>query len=642
MAKRVVDFSMLPPDTRWTDPQLMDEIRRQQRAAAGRDYLKGGSPFANVARGMSTLPWAGSVPVGMLESAATFPFRAADFTRRTISGEVDPRSQEGADLGLETASYMLGNPAPKGSVAAGRARMRRAPSILDDVPPPGIGHNRPPEPIDASVGMKENAPVMFRGKEPYEFDPEDWHAFGLHHGTSRPMGPSDEAAWRAGMTTHTLPSGRTFQVPGGTDPFTYYDTLFMKSQGVPTRELAKIDPAVRQMIHDRMAAGTQPFEAPAEMAPHSLFNKLVMGMESPNNPLTPNQLAFARTMAKGPEDLSRWAAMIPWRYGAEGISKEQRLALSNEIADRMGINAATVGGLGARGTTDYTRIAELAQMVGDKPDFFRFKGAGEGGANPSENWANFVQRISSQVPGLSAKTGSFGSVWQDPVHAATSAIDRHMVRRAEKGGNLFASLDDQIEAERLAANRYFKNTGKSVENFEGLPQKYKDDAYFGYLNRHPATTVRTAKGELNPKLPEGVLGVDWVKEPKKVETISAPYRNVQEVNRQAADQLNQGLFSNQWFVWDDIRNRLEPHENMNPALEQVPRMSLEQTQRAREAHRLAGYLGTPGKPVGVVQNPSSLAFFSAPGVAAQPFAQANQQPPPGAPWWLQRRWTGND
>ena len=43
-----------------------------------------------------------------------------------------------------------------------------------------------------------------------------------------------------------------------------------------------------------------------------------------------------------------------------------------------------------------------------------------------------------------------------------------MVRRAEKGGNLFASLDDQIEAERLAANRYFKNTGKSVENFADL------------------------------------------------------------------------------------------------------------------------------------------------------------------------------
>jgi len=648
MAKRAVDFSNLPPDTRWTDPQLAEQLARQERARAGKDYAQhssnlgmnllklAGVPMSgltNIVTGMAGIPGrlaesGGPIAVGRkFHEAAQNKAEGFDWSEKDANAAV---GTAGDVLGLQ----MMGGAMPfalegagGSGLAAGVGRIPRrglpGSRVMPDIPPPAKSN----VPVDASVGDKANPGFAWKGKEPHEMTAQDWHDAGVAYGTKRPLGPADEAAWRANLQSYTLPSGRTITIPGGEEPFTYYDTLHMKSQGVPTEELRGIDPEMRQKIHDRMVAAAKPTESPAEMAPHSMFNKLLMGMESPNNPLTPNQIAHVRTMAKGPEDLKAWAESIPWKHSTGGISQADRLRYSDEIADRMGINKGEQGGLGARGTTDYTRIAEMAQMMQEKPDFFRFKGAEEGGATEAEQWANFVQRTMSQVPGLSAKTGSFGAVWQDPERAATSAIDRHMVRKADREGALFKTDDDRIEAERLAANRHFIAGGEPVERFEQLPEKVKDDAYFGYLNTHPVMNVRTAKGAPNPKLPEGVLGTDWVKEPKQVSTFSEPYKRVQEVNQQAASTRGHGLFSDQWFNWDDIRNRLEPHENMNPDLERLPRMSMEQVQRARQAHKDAGYLAAKGG-VRPVENPSSLSLFDLSGVPAS--ATGGQQPIPGA------------
>src|SRR5262249_11131891 len=134
------------------------------------------------------------------------------------------------------------------------------------------------------------------------------------------------------------------------------------------------------------------------------------------------------------EMLDDLASMIPWDLG-DKVPKTTRDAVSNRIAERFGLAAAEKGGLGSRGSQDYTRVGELAKMFRDDPDFFRKK--------PNEDWGQAVERISSQTPGLQMKTASFGTVWQDPYNAAISAIDRHMAKEFEKRGGLFESPEQK-------------------------------------------------------------------------------------------------------------------------------------------------------------------------------------------------------
>jgi len=156
------------------------------------------------------------------------------------------------------------------------------------------------------------------------------------------------------------------------------------------------------------------------------------------------------------------ADAIPWKVG-EKVSQADRLAASDNIANMLGINAASKGGLGVRGSTDYTRIAELAQMWEKHPQWFS--------KTDAESWPNYVERLSSQVSGLSMKTGSFGGVWQDPAHAGVSAIDRHMVNEFERTGNLFKSPAEKEAFEKRAVERWNNaNEGKPVENYGQLPK----------------------------------------------------------------------------------------------------------------------------------------------------------------------------
>ena len=101
------------------------------------------------------------------------------------------------------------------------------------------------------------------------------------------------------------------------------------------------------------------------------------------------------------------------------------------------------------------------------------------------------------------------------------------------------------------------------------------------------------------------------REPTSMEFIGKPYQRALGVNQESANKAGQGLFSNQWMLWDRQRQRLEPHEIMFPGLDLLPRMPVSQMRDVKAAHTAAGYLKPRGTTTPVI-NPSSLGYFSIP------------------------------
>jgi len=449
------------------------------------------------------------------------------------------------------------------------------------------------------------------------FSPQEWGEYGMAHGVPN-LGPMSNEEFQGGLKQYKTKSGKDITIPGGVEnteaPFTYYDLLHLKNQGINPNDL---EPDMHKAIHNRMINTMQP---KGELTDPQVFNQLAFGMISPNQPLTPNELALARVMAKSPEDIDKVAGMIPWKYG-DKVEKETRQQASRDISKEFGLHAGERGGLGTSGSADYTRIAEMAQMMRDKPDFFRFKGEGEGAKGAPEQWLNFVNRIGSQVPGLSAKTGSLATVWQDPANAAISAIDRHMA--TEFKGNLFDNPAQEKAWQENVLSKFNegKPKDKQVSTFEDMlaapgGRGVFVDNVLAHVNNHGNTTFRSARtGEINPNVPEAMANVDWVKEPEKVMKIAPAYLKALDENESIARQNNQGLFANQWMLWDRIRNRLEPHEVLFPGLEKLPRMDMPQMKDVRDLHSDLGYMAAEGA-VKEGKNPSGLAYFTVPPAAA--------------------------
>ncbi len=467
--------------------------------------------------------------------------------------------------------------------------------------------------VDGTLGDLNNPSVKFEGVSPHDFTPDQWGRFGQQYGVEN-LGPLDAAEWEASLVPLTTKSGRQITVPGGLEdkPFTYYDLLHMKKQGINPNDL---DPAVHQQIHNRFLTTMSPG---GEVSPERLMNQMSLAQISPNQPLTPNELAVARTMVKGPKDLQKFGEMVPWSFrdsdevsGAKDVMSTRvdpdsgktlkttrRQQVGTDIANQFGLGAGAKGGLGARGTADYTRLAETAQRLGVDPDFFRFRGADEGGKTSAENWANFVERLANQTPGLSAKTGSFGAVWQNPKGANISAVDRHMAGMFTS--EMFPSREayDKFQADSLA--KYNKEAKKKADSYAKIPQTKRNDYMFSYLNNTPNTKMRlkpekgsnSGVGAINPKVPEHLREdmAKWIDEPEYVAQISDAYRRVLDANAEHANAAGQSIFGSQWMLWDRIRNRLEPHEVMFPGLEKLPRMSMDQMHTARRALSDAGYM----------------------------------------------------
>jgi hypothetical protein len=382
-----------------------------------------------------------------------------------------------------------------------------------------------------------------------------------------------------------------------------------------------INPAnVDHALHTEMQRKLGRTMTPPELTDADVWNGLVFGMTSPNNPLFPNQVSASRLRLRTPEMLDDLSSMIPWKEGEPPTTQARKIA-SDAIAERFGLQGASKGGLGTRGTADYSRIGELAQMFKKDPSFFRKKG--------DESWDQAVERISSQVPGLSMKTGSFGTVWQDPAHAAISAIDRHMARKLEETGGLFANDAERAAWETQSVNRWNKrNETDKASNFQDLLTKGGADGHIGemlldHVGDAATPKFRMAKGEVNPNIPPHLAQAQWVREPETVFKMGNAYKRALELNQRIADEHGLNLFMSQWREWDRIRNRFEPHENMFPGLAKMPAPSINQLRAVDQAHKETGHKTYGKTDEGSLQptrpfagNPSQMGYLGIGGLVA--------------------------
>lgn len=622
-------------------PSYGSELRK--RAA---NLLVGsrGLPDTGIGFGVADAPMITGIPLQALD--------IADATRRGDYGEAalgaalpvafwarKPLMSAGRRA-VEVAGDVLGRvPAPVAAGAAGAAVMTPqeaeaspakalvratkkalAPAVEVAGGKSSRPYRSPTQQVDATLDQpSEN--VLFRGKDPANWTPQDWHDFGKQYGVSN-LGPANQKEWEKGLVPYRTISGREITLPPGgyasDEPFTYYDLLHLKSQGINPNDLP---PDVHQAIHNRMVRSMQP--GPEGPTNEQITNQMIFGLISPNQPLTPNELALQRAMVKGPQDVEAWGRMIPYRYTGEIPPVSERQAISREITPRLGLHAAERGGIGASGSANYTDIAEFVQKMRDKPNFYRFNPNDPSfeGMSDAEKWATHVGRVMNATRGLKAKTGSLASVWQSPETAAISAIDRHMATKFR--GDMFPSTDAKAAWEANVVAKYNEARPdaavRSIDEMLAAPggRGHFVDSALAYVNNLPAAVTRSARtGEYNPSIPVGLRDLDWPGgEPRKMEMVAGPYVRALEANAEEARRAGQGLFSNQWMLWDRIRNRLEPHEILFPGLEKLPRMSLEQMRRVTKDLSEAGYMAAEGG-VRPLPSASRAGYFTIPPILA--------------------------
>jgi hypothetical protein len=509
--------------------------------------------------------------------------------------------------------------------------------------------NAMPPGFTGSFDATANVPFTMGGRWPSEWSPEEFKRVGDEFGVNRlgPLSPEQEFPYK---------KGGSFSIPGGLDgKFTYYDMLSMKNNPI---DASRIDPDLHAGLQQKMTRSLMPDEG--DVSQSHVLSGLNFGMTSPGNPLFSNQLAMSRLRVNSVEDLDRLANSVPWKFGEDPVTYARRdmpdfeervlrrhneqaakrkkpeaksfadLSSSNvnkatrdlyniEVGKKYGLGAAEAGGgggLGVRGNADYTRVAEMAQMFKKNPEWFRKR--------PDEQWSHFAERVFTQVPGMAAKTGSFGLVFQDPVKAAVSAIDRHMSKIFK---DKFLNTPEKRQAfETRVLNLYNKKRiAKGEEPMQDISELSDND--LGYellqeLGKTKKAAFRNSKGEISKSVPAHMRDEEWIIEPKQAIAMGENYKRALQANADEASKAGLGLFESQWHLWDRIRRRLEPHENMFPGLEKLPRMSVEQLKKVDETHAQSGHKDNTKvklddgsvrlKPTSFMDNPADFAYFSNP------------------------------
>jgi len=410
--------------------------------------------------------------------------------------------------------------------------------------------------------------------------------------------------------------GASFEIPGGLEgDFTYADLMWLKANPIDASTLPR---DVHVELQRKLSRATSPKPSDLEGGGVETFNRYLFGMLSPNQPLTPNEFEMSMLRARSPGDIDKLAKYIDWEPGAK-VPSDKRKAVNDKMTVDFGTQARSKGGMGLKGSADYTNLAEFAKMYKKDPDFFVKK--------PDESWVNFNERVMSQTRGLSSKVAAFSTVWQDPVGAAISAVDRHMARAFLP--KLFKTKKSRSQWERgvvnrwndLVTNRRTLDRNKTISkperakamkllpkgekplkarNLDAVLAQQGGDAVFMdrvmSLLGGKGGKFRTAKGDINPNLPEHLREAKWVNEPKQARMMSDAYKAAQAHNDELAQQHGLGLFSSQWMEWDRLRRRLEPHEVMFPGLEKLPPQSRKRLAQARQEHSDAGYLSSTKKP----------------------------------------------
>ena len=446
-------------------------------------------------------------------------------------------------------------PAPERKTAVNRIPMRESAPEL-------------PSGVTGSYDATRNEPFTFRGKQPWELTSSEMADLGDKLGVPN-LGPLNPP-----KTYRYMDQGE-FEVPGGLEgTFTYEDMMRLKGQGI---NADRIDPSLHQDIQRKLMRS---MEGEDGLSDARVIQGLTFGMTSPNQPLFPNQLAMSRLRPASQEQLQQVVDLRPWELN-EAVTKAQRAQGSKDITGAYGLNAGKAGGLGVSGSVDYSRLADMNDLFLRDPAFFH---RAEG-----EDWTDFVERVNNQLPGMGNKTTSFGVAWQP--EAGVSAIDRHMVNRYMDTllGNDARRAAFEERALNLARSRAAKSGKEGPADFGGVNHGLIQELLLSEVGKSPAMNTRTSKGLLNPRIPESLQGVDWIAEPGKLELMGDDYKAIIAANEAATKGSGLHLFGNQWNVWDRIRRRFEPHENMFPGLELVPRMSVDQLRVINKNHALSGH-----------------------------------------------------
>jgi hypothetical protein len=558
----------------YIDP-LAEPFRVFQQAATerSRGNESGGAKLAamvplSVAGVLPQVRGAGNVAVREGVEAATKTATKSATKKATPSVKVTPKGK--------AASEMAVIPEAKPSRAIQRFSTARSGPSANQKP---LAQTRTPLPetapslpasVSGSFNAAENVPLTFKGLQPWELSSSQMADLGDTLGVEN-LGPLNEPV----SFPYEMGGGERFEIPGGLEgKFTYEDMAKMKASGI---DPSKIDPELHRGIQRKLMLS---MDEPQGLSDAKVLSGLTFGYTSPNNPLTPNQLATSRLRMNSMEDVDRIVNSRPWEL-TDAVTKEQREAFSDSLANRMGLGAASKGGIGARGSVDYSGYTDFLDLFRRDPAFFHRK---EG-----EDWTGLVERMATQVPGLSNKTGSFGVAWQPD--AGVSAIDRHMANRY-----MDTILADPVKREafqkralNLAAMRAAKEGKEAPTSFEELNKGLIQELLLSEVGNSPSPKFRIKSGDVNPAVPEYLADVDWISEPQKAELMGQTYKDVVGANEAAMAGSGLHLFGNQWNIWDRIRQRLEPHENMFPGLENIPRLSVEQMRVIDAAHGLTGH-----------------------------------------------------
>jgi hypothetical protein len=466
--------------------------------------------------------------------------------------------------------------------------------------------------------MPAGEPVTHRGREVADWSPEDFADFGKQFGVDN-FGPQSKIMPVADQ------DGKSVNLPGGLDgEFTFYDLLWLKANPIDPSTLSK---SLTSKLQQKLVRSVTP--EPGDRV--EVFNRFLFGMLSPNQPLTPNEFEFAAMRVRSPKDIDKLASFIDWEPGAK-VDRVHRKETEKKMAEFYETQAGGAGGMGLKGSADYTNLAEFAKLYKKDPDFFT--------KQPEESWDQFVEKVMTQTRGLSAKVASFSTVWQDPAHAAISAIDRHMARnflpklfptkksRQQFERSVVKRWNSLVDARRKLDSKYqktvtqydrTKKANRSPElnaaydkykaELKKLPKAPKselkkvrnmdevfrvqggDAAFMDRVMSVLSSNERKfeSRGKRNPMVPDYLHDVDWINRPDKASVIGDAYRQALAENDRRAQQSGLHLFASQWHLWDRIRRRLEPHEVMFPGLHKIPGMNRAQLEKAMNVHKKAGY-----------------------------------------------------
>ena len=523
----------------------------------------------------------------------------------------------------------------------------------------------PEKEVTGSFRVKDDIPLTFRGKEPYQWTAEDLAAFEAKFGQAGDLQYSPKTTQRLqddGTRTmlQRLQDSDEVQYPAGFDgKYSLGDQYRILAEGLDPNRMPADDYWAMQT---KKVASVDPENYRGGLTDNQVYNALMFGLTSPNNPLDPNLMAVNRLRATSPEDVSFMADQIPWNYSnkserlkeltkdwkpkkfkdvaaskksgktkmntywvdgdgnpvrafgklqeyrktKEGDNRETviKAQYSSKIQDAFGLQAEGRGGIGAGGSAVYTNLAEFAQMFRDNPQFFRQRA--------DEDWVDYTQRLSAQMEGLGYKTASMADVWTSPAAAQIAPVDRHMARMMT---DKTPSWQEEMVKQWNAKNPNKVSTYEELQQTRGGRGFISENAMnYAYMPKQ-SMTYRMASGELNPRLPEKVRDTQFFTDPEKVEII--PERYAEVIRNIGQVRPGQEIFPSQWGTWDLIRKRNAPHQVMNPAIENYPRMSSDQMQRVRQKYSDNSFLtyadDTPAKdtlPSGKAQNPMDLFMLS--------------------------------